>query len=126
MPARVTCHRGFGPGVPQRAAAWPAMVAALLFVVCAPMQGRADEAEDAAACEQAVAQAVSLVAALPAEDPSRRFAEADLRTALTEMASGEVDECPELVARAKETIETRPYRLRAGERMDGYGPDRPH
>ena len=73
--------------------------------------------------DQACMSARSRAVALPVGDPSRRFAESDLATALTEMASGEVEECPELVERALHVIETRPYRLRPGEVMNGYGPD---
>ena len=69
-----------------------------------------------------VAAARERAASLPHGDPSRRFAESDLTTALTEMASGEVEECPDLVERALHVIEARPYQLRPGEIMSGYGP----
>ena len=56
-----------------------------------------------------------LAAALPASDLSRRFAEHELETAILEMNSGEVDDCPEFVERAQHIIATRPYQLRPGE-----------
>lgn len=77
---------------------------------------------DAATCSAAVAAMRLRAHALPTGDLSRRFAEHDLDTALTEFAAGDTDECEELVERAAETIATRRYVLRPGEVLDGYGP----
>ena len=79
--------------------------------------------DEQAACIAAVATARREAAELPGEDPSRRFAEHDLDTALTEMNAGETEECPGLVEKARTTITTRPYRLRPGERLHGHGPE---
>ena len=82
-------------------------------------------ADDEAACEADVAATRAEAAAFPAGDPSRRFAEHALATALTEMSAGEVDECPGLVEQARVILTTRPYVLRPGETLHGYGPDSP-
>lgn len=82
---------------------------------------RANEEEQA--CIAEVADLRVRAATLPQGDLSRRFAEHDLDTALREMAAGDVDECPVLIERARHTITTRPYILRPGETLDGYGPD---
>jgi len=124
MTSRASARRSFGSGVPATWACRAGLIA--VFIVAGPGAGWAQDAgfaEEAAQCERAVDDARSLLVQLPASDPSRRFAESDLLTAMTEMAAGEVDECPDLVARARTVIETRPYRLRPGERMHGYGPD---
>jgi len=75
------------------------------------------------ACVADVADTRARAAALPPGDLSRRFAEHYLDVAVAEMSAGEVDECPMLVERARHTIRTRPYILRPGETLDGYGPD---
>lgn len=85
--------------------------------------GPASVEDGPAACMAAVAEVRDQAAALPAGDPSRRFAEHDLDTALTEMNAGEVEECPGLVENARMTLLKRLYRLRPGERLRGYGPD---
>jgi len=84
---------------------------------------RAGGAEQA--CQASVADLRVRAATLPQGDLSRRFAEHDLDTAMNEMAAGEVEDCPDLVNRARHTIDNRPYILRPGETLDGYGPDTP-
>lgn len=91
----------------------------LLFSLGSPAYAE----DDAKACAEAVEHARLQAAALPANDLSRRFAEHDLRTALIELGAGDPDECAELVQRAVEVIATRPYVLRPGERLNGYGPE---
>lgn len=93
-------------------------------VSCAgPRPGLADW--DAETCNAAVGAARVRAQALPKDDLSRRFAEHDLNTALTEFAAGDTDECEALVERADDTIATHRYVLRPGEVLDGYGPDPP-
>ena len=94
-------------------------MAIVLTVVVHP----AHAADDTQACIVSVAAVRVRAESLPPGDLSRRFAENDLDTALTEMAAGDVDECHELVERAIHTISVRPYRLHPGEVLDGYGPD---
>ena len=100
-------------------------IAALLLalMLAGPALAHGSEDEEEEACRRGAEAVMTLAGALPAGDPSRRFAEADANTALTEMGAGEVDECPELLARAHEVLETRPYRLRPGERMMDYRPE---
>lgn len=98
------------------------MLCAVMLVAIA----HSARAEDAAqACIASVAAVRARAEMMPQGDLSRRFAENDLDTALTEMAAGDVDECHELVARAIHTIRARPYQLHPGEALDGYGPGRP-
>lgn len=92
----------------------------MLAGVCHP--ARANDEQQA--CIANVADLRKRAASLPTGDLSRRFAEHDLDTALSEMAAGDVDECPVLIERARHTIETRPYILRPGETLNGYGLDR--
>lgn len=96
-----------------------ALIAIMLTIVAHPARA----ADDTQACIASVAAVRVRAESLPPGDLSRRFAENDLDTALTEMAAGDVDECHELVARAIHTISARPYRLHPGEVLDGYGPD---
>ena len=81
--------------------------------------------DDRQACMASVAAVRARAETMPQGDLSRRFAENDLDTALSEMAAGDVDECHELVARATRTIRVRPYQLHPGEVLDGYGPGSP-
>lgn len=98
----------------------------MLCAVVLAAAGRSARAEDARqACTANVAAVRARAEMMPQGDLSRRFAENDLDTALTELAAGEVDECHELVARAIRTISVRPYQLYPGEVLDGYGPDAP-
>lgn len=94
--------------------------AALLVAFSGPGQ-----AEEPHACVAAVAAMRIRAAALPDNDLSRRFAETDLRAALDELGAGDPEECEELVEHAGHIIATRPYALRPGEALDGYGPDGP-
>ena len=96
------------------------LLGATIFASVAASASAADETQ---ACIAHVADLRARAAALPEGDLSRRFAEHDLDTALSEMAAGDVDECPVLIERALRTISTRPYRLRPGENLDGFGPD---
>lgn len=82
-----------------------------------------DEAAELAECMAGVARLAAMAATLPAGDLSRRFAENELRTAVTEAEAGDVDECPALLESAERTLADRPYNLRPGERLRGYGPD---
>ena len=97
--------------------------AAILLLAAAAGSAFADE--EAEACRRTVAALRVRAAALPAEDLSRRFAERDLETALLELAAGDGEDCEMAAARAEHTIRTRPYVLRPGEVLDGYGPDGP-
>ena len=97
--------------------------AALLLFAATASPGFADE--DAEACRKTVAELRVRAAALPADDLSRRFAERDLDTALLELAAGDGEDCEMAAARAEHAIENRPYVLRAGEVLKGYGPDGP-
>ncbi len=95
--------------------------AAMLAAITCPAWAK----DDQKACMASVAAVRARAGAMPHGDLSRRFAENDLDAALAEMAAGDVDECHELVARAIRTIRVRPYRLRPGEVLDGYGPNSP-
>ena len=97
--------------------------AAVFVLGAAVSPGFADE--EAEACRKTVAELRVLAAALPTDDLSRRFAERDLETALLELAAGDGEDCEMAAARAAHTIRTRPYVLRPGEVLDGYGPDGP-
>jgi hypothetical protein len=97
--------------------------AALLMV--AAVAGSAFADEDAEACRKTVAELRVRAAALPADDLSRRFAERDLDSALLELAAGDGEDCELAADRAAHAIEARPYVLRPGEVLKGYGPDGP-
>lgn len=84
-----------------------------------------DEEAELAECVAGVARLREQASALPADDLSRRFAETDLRNALTEAEAGDVDECPILLDRVEQTLRNRPFNLRPGETLRGYGPDDP-
>ena len=92
-----------------------------VILIAAVSSAQAGKEEQA--CIASVADMRARVAALPAGDLSRRFAENDLDTALSELAAGDADECSKLIERAFHTISTRPYRLYPGETLHGYGPD---
>ena len=98
------------------------LLAALLLASTA-RPGFADK--DPRACQAMIAQSRLHAAALPADDLSRRFAERELDSAALELAAGDLDDCEMMAKRAKRTIQTRPYALRPGEALNGYGPDRP-
>ena len=95
--------------------------AAMLVAVARPAQAEGDRQ----ACVASIAALRARAETMPQGDLSRRFAENDLDTALTEMAAGDADECHELVARATRTIRVRPYQLYPGEVLHGYGPGSP-
>lgn len=97
-----------------------ALLATLLLAPGGPVR-----AEHPHTCAAAVMAMRVRAAALPAGDLSRRFAEADLANAMAELEAGDPDECEELVEHAGHVIETRPYVLRPGEVLHGYGPDGP-
>ena len=97
--------------------------AAILLLLAAAGPALADE--DTEACRGAVAKLRVRAAALPPDDLSRRFAERDLDTALLELAAGDDEDCELAAARAAHAIEARPYLLRPGEVLNGYGPDGP-
>jgi hypothetical protein len=82
-------------------------------------------AENPHPCAAAVAAMRVRAAELPAGDLSRRFAETELASAMAELEAGDPDECEEMVERAGHIVETRPYALRPGEMLHGYGPDGP-
>lgn len=96
-------------------------LAAVLVLLAGP--ALADEEEQ---CRAAIAVARDLAASMPSGDLSRRFAEHELDTAGLEMESGEVDDCPESVSRARHIIATRPYVLRPGEVLGVPAPETPH
>ena len=98
---------------------------ALLILLVAATAGPAFADEDAETCRKTVAELRVRAAALPADDLSRRFAERDLDSALLELAAGDGEDCEMAAARAEHAIENRPYVLRAGEVLKGYGPDGP-
>lgn len=91
----------------------------LLLALGGPAFAEGDGPRCIAAVEHVRVQA----AALPIGDLSRRFAEHELDSALIELGAGDVDECIEFVQRATEIVATRPYVLRPGERLNGYGPE---
>ena len=93
------------------------------FLVATASAALAGPEEDA--CVAKIEAARSFTATLPAGDLSRRYADNQLDTALTEMASGEVDDCDEYVERARYIVEKRPYVLRPGERLDVRAPETP-
>jgi hypothetical protein len=74
-------------------------------------------------CEAAVEQARALAAALPADDPSRYFAERDLHQAAVEAGNGEFDECLEMAQRATEEVRERRHVLLPGEMLKVLRPD---
>lgn len=96
---------------------------AVLLLAAAAGPGLA--ADDAQACAGTVAALRLRAAALPASDLSRRVAERELDQAMLELAAGDAEDCEMIAARAGHTIEARPYVLRPGEILDGYGPDGP-
>ncbi len=98
---------------------WRCLLVALL------LSGPAMAEFTPAECVIAVEGMRHRAASLPSHDLSRRFAETALHTALMEMEAGDPDECEEMVAHAAEIIETRPYVLKPGEALNGYGPDAP-
>jgi hypothetical protein len=74
-------------------------------------------------CEAAVEQAHALAAALPADDPSRYFAERDLHQAMVEAGNGEFDDCLEMAERATEEVREHRHVLRPGETLKVLRPD---
>ncbi len=86
--------------------------AAILLLLAIPAR-----ASEEGQCISAIAETRVLAAAMPADDLSRRFAEHELDTARIEMDSGEVDDCPDFIERARHIIATRPYVLRPGEAL---------
>jgi hypothetical protein len=68
-------------------------------------------------CDAAVEQTRALAAALPADDPSRYFAERDLHQALVEAGNGEFDDCLDLAARATDEVKQHRHTLQPGERL---------
>ena len=68
-------------------------------------------------CEAAVEQTRALVAALPAGDLSRYFAERDLHQAMIEAGNGEFDDCLDMTARATDEIKERRHTLQPGEKL---------
>jgi hypothetical protein len=68
-------------------------------------------------CEAAVEQTRALVAALPADDLSRYFAERDLHQAMIEAGNGEFDDCLDMTARATDEIKERRHTLQPGEKL---------
>lgn len=96
-----------------------------LLAILLLLPGAQVRAEHPHACAAAVTAMRVRAGALPAGDLSRRFAEADLANAMAELEAGDPNECEELVEHAGHVIETRPYVLRPGEVLHGYGPDGP-
>lgn len=96
------------------------MLPAMLLAAAAHPAWAGDETQD---CAAGIALVRARAETLPKGDLSRRFAEADLDTALAEIASGDPGECRGLVTRAMHTIRVRQYQLYPGEVLDGYGPD---
>ncbi|WP_291684458.1 hypothetical protein [Bradyrhizobium sp.] len=74
-------------------------------------------------CEAAVEQARALAAALPADDPSRYFAERDLHQAMVEAGNGEFDDCLEMAERATDEVREHRHVLRPGEALKVLRPD---
>ncbi len=74
-------------------------------------------------CEAAVDEARALAAALPADDPSRYFAERDLHQAMVEAGNGEFDDCLEMAQRATEEVREHRHVLRPGETLKVLRPD---
>ncbi len=103
------------------------LIAALLAAPLGSARAEADIAADTAAdaCRVTVADLRVRAAFLPANDLSRYVAERELESALRELIAGDVDDCEGMAEHAAQVIETRPYVLRPGEVLDGYGPDAP-
>jgi hypothetical protein len=74
-------------------------------------------------CEAAVEQARALATALPADDPSRYFAERDLHQAMVEAGNGEFDDCLEMAERATEEVREHRHVLHPGETLKVLRPD---
>jgi hypothetical protein len=74
-------------------------------------------------CEAAVEQARALSAALPADDPSRYFAERDLHQAMVEAGNGEFDDCLEMAERATDEVREHRHVLCPGETLKVLRPD---
>ena len=74
-------------------------------------------------CEVAVQDARAEAGKLPADDPSRYFAERDLHQALIEAGNGEFDDCMEATARATVELRERRHTLAPGERLHVLRPD---
>ena len=81
---------------------------AMLLVAIAHPAWAGDARQD---CAAGIALVRARAEALPKDDLSRRFAEADLEAALAEIASGDAEECRGLVTRAVHTIRSRPDRV---------------
>ena len=74
-------------------------------------------------CEAAVERARALASTLPANDPSRYFAERDLHQALVEAGNGEFDDCMEMAERATEEVREHRHVLFPGETLKVLRPD---
>jgi hypothetical protein len=70
-----------------------------------------------------VEQTRALSAALPADDPSRYFAERDLHQAMVEAGNGEFDDCLEMDERATDEVREHRHVLRPGETLKVLRPD---
>jgi hypothetical protein len=105
----------------------PLTLCLLVCLVCGAVTPR--DANTASAeptktdCEAAIEQTRALVAALPADDLSRYFAERDLHQAMVEAGNGEFDDCLELAARATDEIKQRRHTLQPGERLKVLQPN---
>jgi hypothetical protein len=105
----------------------PLTLCLLVCLVCGavtPRDANAASAEPTKTdCEAAIEQTRALVAALPADDLSRYFAERDLHQAMVEAGNGEFDDCLELAARATDEIKQRRHTLQPGERLKVLQPN---
>jgi len=70
-----------------------------------------------------MATARKLAEALPADDPSRYFAERYLQQAATEIGNGETDECREFVGQAMDEVKEHRHTLAPGEKLHILRPD---
>jgi hypothetical protein len=75
------------------------------------------------ACMDGMAEAQKLAAVLPADDPSRYFAERNLQQAQMEAGNGEFDECQEWAERAVDEVKEHRHTLAPGEKLKILRPD---
>lgn len=97
-----------------------------LPALSAPGDGLSNDADADAirkACTDGVEQARKLAAVLPADDPSRYFAERNLQQAQMEAGNGEFDECQEWAERAVDEVKEHRHTLAPGEKLKILRPD---
>jgi hypothetical protein len=89
----------------------------------APESAANDAGPTRKSCMDGLEEARKLATALPADDPSRYFAERNLLQAKSEADNGEYDECAEWIAQATDEIKEHRHTLAPGEKLKVLRPD---